>query len=286
MSARRRMSAKPFWSDPAGRYSIYVGDCRKVLPKLKVEARAVVTSPPYAEQRDGFYQGVPEDEYPEGMASVFAAATGAIAADARLLVNIPEHVSTVGMSDYVHRTRMRLREEWYECDELVWYKPSSAPVGDYGRPRRSWERILWFSLTNRPYCDPRGNGKQSKFIGFKGSKPEWVRGVSTDLKSGVSKSSDVVSAGSHDVRRDEAKYGSTSHQAVFPVRLAQWLIAGWSAKGDTIIDPFLGSGSTMLAAIESGRKCVGIELSQKSAVEARDRVARRLRKRGLFDLKG
>jgi DNA modification methylase len=48
--------------DEAG-ITIYHGDCVEVLPRLPVKVSAVVTSPPYADQRAGLYEGIPEADY-------------------------------------------------------------------------------------------------------------------------------------------------------------------------------------------------------------------------------
>ena len=53
----------------------------------------------------------------------------------------------------------------------------------------------------------------------------------------------------------------TGHPAVFPLQLAKDHILSWSYEGDTILDPFCGSGTTMKAAQELSRNCIGIEIS-------------------------
>lgn len=53
------------------------------------------------------------------------------------------------------------------------------------------------------------------------------------------------------------------HDAPFPLELPRRLIKLLSFKGDTVLDPFLGSGSTMIEAIKHDRKAIGIELESK-----------------------
>src|SRR5690348_5525245 len=116
----------------------------EVAPHLASDSiAAVVTSPPYAEQRKAQYGGIPEDDYPLWTLAWFTCLRAALSPTASLLVNIREHVANGEMSDYVHRTRMCLRAaDWIELDELIWVKPDAMPVGRNDRPRRSWERIL------------------------------------------------------------------------------------------------------------------------------------------------
>ena len=56
--------------------------------------------------------------------------------------------------------------------------------------------------------------------------------------------------------------GKTGHPAVFPEKLAKDHIISWSNKGDTILDPFMGSGTTGIACHKLGREFIGIELDE------------------------
>lgn len=53
------------------------------------------------------------------------------------------------------------------------------------------------------------------------------------------------------------------HPAVMPYSMAHDHIISWSNKGDTVLDPFMGSGTTLIAAIKTGRKAIGIEIDPK-----------------------
>jgi DNA modification methylase len=63
------------------------------------------------------------------------------------------------------------------------------------------------------------------------------------------------------------------HPAPFPVEVAERLIRMFSFAGDTILDPFLGTGSTSIAAIRAGRNSIGNELEPKYLHMARSRIA-------------
>jgi len=70
------------------------------------------------------------------------------------------------------------------------------------------------------------------------------------------------------------------HPAPFPEKLANRLIRMFSFVGDTVLDPFLGSGTTMLAASKIGRHSVGVEIDDEYAKLAKERIESTI---GLFD---
>ena len=63
------------------------------------------------------------------------------------------------------------------------------------------------------------------------------------------------------------------HPCQMPVRLLERIILGCSNPGDLVLDPFAGSGTTLVAAARHGRRWVGVELSKAYAVRARKRIA-------------
>jgi len=62
------------------------------------------------------------------------------------------------------------------------------------------------------------------------------------------------------------------HPAMFPIAIPRDHIISWSNPGDCILDPFMGSGTTACAAIETGRRWVGCEISLAYADKAVDRI--------------
>ncbi len=247
-------------------YTLHHGDCLeflRTLPSGSVDA--VVTSPPYAMQRAAQYGGIPEAEYPAWTVNWLDALRNALADDGSVLLNIREHVRDGEMSDYVHRTRMAVRAAgWIECDEIAWIKPDAPPLGDVARPRRSWERVLWFSPIRRPFVNPRGNGKHSDRLGLSGRPKDFINGTSNGVRSGTARHTDTVSV---PVARN-----ATEHPAVFPVGLAEYLVRGWSRPDATILDPFTGSGTTGIACMQTGRKFIGCEIDPGYFEIARKRI--------------
>ena len=73
------------------------------------------------------------------------------------------------------------------------------------------------------------------------------------------------------------------HPAVFPLQLAKDHILSWSNENDTVFDPFLGSGTTGVAAVQTGRNFIGVELDEKYYKIANERISNELAEKTLQD---
>nr|MBA3247623.1 site-specific DNA-methyltransferase [Pyrinomonadaceae bacterium] len=62
--------------------------------------------------------------------------------------------------------------------------------------------------------------------------------------------------------------GNKNHSAAFPKELPSWFIQLFTQEDDTVLDPFMGSGTTCVAAYELGRNYIGIELKDEYYQEA------------------
>lgn len=99
--------------------------------------------------------------------------------------------------------------------------------------------------------------KKSK-VGFNKLTPtEWAL-----LSKNVINEDELFNPVWNDLSSPRNKY-QLEHGAVFPIKLAERLIKMYSKEGDTIFDPFLGIGSTLIAAHNLNRHCIGIELNNK-----------------------
>jgi DNA modification methylase len=67
--------------------------------------------------------------------------------------------------------------------------------------------------------------------------------------------------------------GNKSHSAAFPISLPSWFIELFTQKNDVVLDPFVGSGTTAVAAVELGRKYIGIDISKEYCDLARERTS-------------
>jgi site-specific DNA-methyltransferase (adenine-specific) len=162
---------------------------------------------------------------------------------------------------------------------LIWVKPNAPPLGSKLRPRRAWESILRFSRSTQPYADLKACGKESDRLGFDGSIKFAQNGVSARTAwhpcvesfgygDGRARVTDVI------VARVGSEEPGLDHPAVFPLSLAEQLIKTFSQEGDLVLDCFCGSGQTLLAAKNSGRRYLGIEREAKYVKVALERLQR------------
>ena len=225
------------------------GDCLDLIPTLEDgSVSLVVTSPPYAEQRAGHYEGVSEEDYPDFTVNWMTALAPKMTPDGSVFIVIRPHVRDGVLSDYLLKTRLAVRETgWHECEELIWLKPDAPPLGSLKRPRRTWESVLWFSRSPQPYCDLKACGKESDRVGFEGSLRFGVGGDSplsrvqaAGCTNGVARISDVIVA---NVGGNEP---GLEHPAVFPLALAEQLVRTFSQAGDLVARCFLRQWSDSL----------------------------------------
>lgn len=80
------------------------------------------------------------------------------------------------------------------------------------------------------------------------------------------------------------KNNKTGHPAVFPVQLAQDHILSWSNEGDTVLDPFMGSGTTAIASHRTRRKFIGIEIDEQYFKIAKERINRETAQVNIMDI--
>lgn len=251
---------------------IYNEDCVKGLENLHQSYNqfvdTVITSPPYAEQRKNQYGGIPEKEYPEWTVEWMSSVGKVLNDKGSVFINIRPHLKNGVISDYVLKTRMALREAgWKENEELIWIKPDAPPLGSIYRPRRSWEHILWFSKANQPYTDVKAGGQESNRIGYENNKFEHggkshIHAGQNKATKGVARVKDYIEVGTGKVEK------GYSHSAMFPPQLVEYLINLSCPKDGFVLDPFLGSGTTVRQAVRMNRGFVGFEIEDDFYEEA------------------
>lgn len=248
---------------------ILTGDCGEVLkgiPDNSVDL--IVTSPPYADQRSATYGGIKPDQYVEWFLPKSEQFLRVLKPSGTFILNIKERVVEGERHTYVIELVLRMRQQgWLWTEEFMWHKRNSYPGKWPNRFRDSWERLLQFNKSRRfnMYQDavmvPVGEWAKSRLARL--SETDKIRDESK-VGSGFGKNiSNWVGREMvypTNVIHMATECGNKDHSAAFPVDLPAWFIKLFTLPEDVILDPFIGSGTTAIAAKELGRHYIGIEL--------------------------
>lgn len=220
----------------------------------------MITSPPYNVSKE-YDDDLSLDEYLELLQKVFLETYRVLVNGGRACVN----VANVGRKPYIplsdYLSRIMIDIGFNMRGEIIWNKASSAS------PSTAWGS--WKSASNPILRDiheyilvfSKGDYKKDKrnkentisrddFI-------EWTKSIWT-------------------MKAESAK--RIGHPAPFPEELPYRLIQLYSYKGDIILDPFMGSGTTALASLKSGRNFIGYEVKEEYVRLAYDRLSTELNK--------
>jgi site-specific DNA-methyltransferase (adenine-specific) len=157
-------------------------------------------------------------------------------------------------------------------DTMIW-KKAGVSFPDTVRYYANFEYMFIFSK-GKPKAVHLIADKPNIHAGTKIKTTERERDGSTRVSSGSKKGRLVKEIG---VRFNvwevtEEKANKTGHPGVFPVQLVGDHIVSWSNPGDIVLDPFMGSGTTAVAAIKNGRKYIGFEIAPEYCVTAQQRI--------------
>ena len=268
-----------------GKHRLICGDCRDygVVERLLDGARAnvVITSPPYATQREydpaSGFTPIRPDEYVAWYRDVAANIAATLAPDGSYFLNIKEHAEGGQRSLYVKDLVIAHVRQWgwWFIDEFCWRKTDNGVPGGWGnRFKNAWEPVAHFSAPEarikfRPQAvghvsedcfdysphNPRStSGSGLLGTGARGAAAGQPGTDDADGRfTGIARPSNVI-----EVKSESSQGG---HSAPFPRGLVEFFVKAFSDPGDVVFDPFLGSGTTIAAAHVLGRNGCGIEIS-------------------------
>ncbi len=245
------------------------GDCKEELQSLPNESvDLIVTSPPYADQRKRTYGGVSPNEYVEWFLPISAEILRVLKPSGTFILNIKERVVSGERHTYVLELIIAMKAQgWLWTEEFVWHKKNSYPGKWPNRFRDAWERLLQFN-------------KQKKFKMLQEevmvNTGDWAKTRLRNL-SQTDKLRDESRVGSgfgkkieNWVSRDKAfptnvlhlatECSNRDHSAAFPEALPEWFIKLFTEAGDVVLDPFMGSGTTLRVAKRLQRNAIGIDI--------------------------
>lgn len=248
---------------------LYKGDCLEVLKDIPDESVDLIfTSPPYADRRKKTYGGIHPDKYVEWFLPRAKEFYRVLKKDGSFILNIKERVVNGERHIYVIELILALRKQgWFWIEEYIWHKKNCYPGKWPNRFRDAWERLLHFTKNRKfkMYQEsvkvPLGDWAEKRLA--KLSKNDIIR-LNSSSGSGFGKK--IINwLGKEwvyptNVLHLPTECSSKGHSAVFPVELPSWFIKLFTKEGDTVLDPFVGSGTTCVASYRLGRNCIGIDV--------------------------
>ena len=151
---------------------------------------------------------------------------------------------------------------WYLRQDIIWHKPNPMPESVKDRCTKSHEYIFLLSKNKRYYYDNEAIKEPARDWGTRDRTNGKYHNEGTGLQphSGLSKS--YPTKNKRSVWSVTNKPYRGSHFAVFPPDLIEPCIKAGSEKGDCVLDPFMGSGTTAMVAKSLGRDYIGCELHE------------------------
>jgi site-specific DNA-methyltransferase (adenine-specific) len=218
----------------------------------------MVTSPPYNAQKE-YDEDLKLDEYLALLGRVWAETYRALVPGGRACVN----VANLGRKPYIplhaHIIQQMQETGFHMRGEIIWNKASSAsPSTAWGSWQSASNPVLrdvheYILVFSKGTFRREAHGRQSTIT--REEFLEWTRSV-------------------WNIPAVSAK--KVGHPAPFPEELPHRLIQLFSFRGDVVLDPFVGSGTTCVAALADGRSYVGYDTSEDYVALASRRIAQAL----------
>jgi len=258
---------------------ILIGDARQRLAELPAgSARTCVTSPPYFGLRDYGVDGQigleeTPDAYVAEMVALFREVWRVLADDGTLWLNLGDSFAKEKqLLGIPWRVALALQADgWYLRSDIIWHKPNTMPESVTDRPTKSHEYVFLLSKSPRYYYDHEAIKEPAIYAGDdRGSRTDARRGTGMNSMSGVT----GETKNKRDVWTINTKPFRGAHFAVMPEALVEPCVLAGSAEGDTVLDPFTGSGTVAVVANRHGRNFVGTELNADYAEIARERITK------------
>lgn len=248
---------------------IYLGDSKEELKRLPNDSvDLIVTSPPYADQRKSTYGGIHADKYVEWFLPISEQLLRVLKPTGTFVLNIKEKVVEGERSTYVMELILAMRKQgWLWTEEFIWHKKNSYPGKWPNRFRDSWERLLQFNkkkhfnMYQEEVMVPMGDWAKTRLKNLSETdKSRDDSKVGSGFGKNISNWLDRDKAYPTNVLHLATECNNKNHSAAFPQELPEWFIKLFTKENDTVLDPFMGSGTTLIVANRMKRNSIGIEI--------------------------
>ena len=259
--------------------TIYIKSCDEGMVEIPDNSvHCVITSPPYWKQRD--YQtsrqiGAEDtaQEYVDAISGVSDSVRRVLRDDGTFWLNIGDKYDNGNLIGLPWMVAQTLKDDgWILRNEIIWHKPAPMPQGDIDRCTQAHEHIFFFVKSREYFYDaaavatPTKNGDGKPRV-FRNADPnQSLRG---DDGRGYQPRE---TANLRDVWTVGMEPSKVKHLAVYPSKLIEpCILAGCPVDG-IVLDPFMGSGTTGVVAIQNARHYLGYENNPEFAKVATERI--------------
>ena len=166
---------------------------------------------------------------------------------------------------------------WWLRSVIVWAKKSPMPESVTDRPTSSWEPIFLLAKGERYFYDAEAVKEKTERIGGPPRQFGASNQVGTMRQDEGMTFVDIGTRNQRNVWHLGPEPYAEAHFATFPTEIPRRCIMAGSRPGDLVLDPFLGSGTTLAVASQLGRRGVGCELNPEYVKLAQDRIGRATR---------
>ena len=230
---------KPYWEDSRSGITIYHGDCREILPTLGAVDH-VITDPPY--EAEAHTKGRRGNTARDGDAAFSATR------------ELDFEGITEELRDFSGAEMARIANGWV----LVFCQVEAAMLWrDALAPARYMRTQIW----RKPNAPCQFTGDRPG-MGYESIVTAWAGTGRSSWNGG----------GAHGVHEHNIARHRSGHMTEKPLPLMADLVRLFSNECETILDPFMGSGTTLVAAYQLGRKAIGVELEERWAEVAVKRL--------------
>jgi site-specific DNA-methyltransferase (adenine-specific)/site-specific DNA-methyltransferase (cytosine-N4-specific) len=264
---------------------IFLGDAAEILKQFDKESVDLIfTSPPYADSRKNTYGGIHPDKYVEWFLPFSNELLRVLKPTGTFVLNIKEKVVNGERHTYVIDLIKEMKKQgWFWTEEFIWHKKNSYPGKWPNRFRDAWERLLQFNKTKQFHMYqeevmiPIGDWAKSRLKKLSETDKErdnskngsgFGKNVSNWIGRGLVYPTNVLHLAT--------ECNNKNHSAAFPDELPEWFIRLFTKENDVVLDPFMGSGTTVIVANKMGRIGLGIEIIEEYYKLAKDQLSQNI----------
>lgn len=256
-----------------GDHRVMCGDSTKAEDVARLmdgnRINVAFTSPPYASQRiydqSSGFKPIDPDKFVDWWENIQRSIKDHIATDGSFFINIKPACEGLERYLYVFDLVIAMKRKWgwLFCEEFCWER-SGIPQKVVRRFKNQFEPIYQFALGEWKFNPEDVRHESQSIPQAMGKGAGDTNAARRQGKQSAVEPNEVIAGLAYPGNRLptlNSTHTALGHSAAFPVGLPSFFIRAYSDNRDNIYEPFCGSGSTLIAAEQLGRKCYGMEIS-------------------------